>query len=180
MTDRKLAARYARALLATLPDPEQAATVDAFLGALSSRWDSTREFRDVLLNPAHPRSARKRALAELAAAHGAPAEVGRFLGVLLDNGRLPMLSTIATVFREERETATGVVKATITSARPLTPELRGQAESSIARLTGKRVRLEERIDGSLLGGAVTRVGSMVYDGSLKSQLERLRRRMSQE
>jgi F-type H+-transporting ATPase subunit delta len=119
-------------------------------------------------------------LADLAAAHGVPAEVGRFLGILLDNGRLPLLRTIAAVFREEREAGSGIVKATITSAQPLNPELRLQAERSIARLTGRKVRLEEQVDGSLLGGAVTRVGSMVYDGSLRTQLERLKRRMSQE
>lgn len=180
MTDRKLATRYAKALLASLPDPSRAAETDAFLTAFADHLDGSKALRDVLLNPAHPRSARKKALAELATAHGVPAEVGRFLGILLDNGRLPLLPTIAAVFREEREAGSGIVEATITSARPLTPELRRQAEGSIARLTGKKVRLEEHVDDSLLGGAVTRVGSMVYDGSLKTQLERLRRRMSQE
>lgn len=180
MTDRKLAARYARALLAALPDPERARTADEFLHALGEQVSASRPIRDVLLNPAHPKSARKRALAEVAAQHGAAPEVGRFLGILLDNGRLPLLSTIAAVFREEREAAAGVVQATITTARPLTEELRRSAEASIARLTGKRVRLEQKVDGTLLGGAVTRVGSMVYDGSLKTQLSRLRRRMTQE
>lgn len=180
MTDRKLATRYAKALLASLPDPSRAAETDAFLTAFADHLDGSKALRDVLLNPAHPRSARRRALADLAAVHGVPAEVGRFLGILLDNGRLRLLATIAAVFREEREAGSGIVEATITSARPLTPELRRQAEDSIARLSGKKVRLEEHVDGSLLGGAVTRVGSMLYDGSLKTQLERLRRRMSQE
>lgn len=180
MTDRKLAARYARALLGTLPDSGRAAAADAFLSALADQITSTHELRDVLLNPAYPRSARKRALEELASAHGVASEVGRFLGILLDNGRLLLLPTIAIAFRREREAATGVVEATITTAQPLTPDLRQKAETSIARLTGRRVRLEEQVDGSLLGGAVTRVGSMVYDGSLKTQLARLRRRMSQE
>jgi F-type H+-transporting ATPase subunit delta len=180
MTDRKLATRYAKALLASLPNPSQAAETDDFLGALADHLDASKPLRDVLLNPAHTRSARKKVLADLAAAHGVPAEVGRFLGILLDNGRLPLLRTIAAVFREEREAGSGIVKATITSAQPLNPELRLQAERSIARLTGRKVRLEEQVDGSLLGGAVTRVGSMVYDGSLRTQLERLKRRMSQE
>lgn len=180
MTDRKLAARYARALLATLPDSDRAAAADRFLEALAEQIESTRALRDVLLNPAYPRSARKKALAELASTHGVAPEVGRFLGILLDNGRLLLLPTIASTFRQEREAAAGVVEATITTPQPLTPDLRQKAQAAIARLTGKSVRLEEQVDGSLLGGAVTRVGSMVYDGSLKTQLARLRRRMSQE
>jgi F-type H+-transporting ATPase subunit delta len=180
MTDRKLAARYARALLATLPDTERAATADAFLDALAKQIETTRSLRDVLLNPAYPRSVRKKAMAELAAAHGVAPEVGRFLGILLDNGRLLLLPTIARTFRQEREAAAGIVEATITTPEPLTHDLRQKAEATLARLTGRRVRLEEQVDPSLLGGAVTRVGSMVYDGSLKTQLARLRRRMSQE
>ncbi len=180
MTDRKLAARYARALLSTLPDPSRAESADAFLAALADRFEADPALRDTLLNPAHPRTTRKAALAKIVEAHGAPPEVGRFLGVVLDNNRLGMLSSIARVFREERESAAGLVPATVTTATPLSDEMTRRTVVSLERLSGKRIRLTPEVDPSILGGAVTRLGSMIYDGSLRTQLDRLRRRMAQE
>lgn len=180
MKDRKLALRYARALLAALPSGSDSAAVDGFLGALGEALAATPELHDALLNPAVPRTARKQILHGLAQGRGLPPQVGHFLSVILDNGRVRSLPAIAAAFREVRESAAGVVPATLTTAAPLSADLERRAAAALERLTGRKVRLETKVDPSLIGGAVTQIGSTLYDGSLRTHLIRLRRNMTQE
>jgi F-type H+-transporting ATPase subunit delta len=180
MKDRKLASRYAGALLSVFPDPAQAEPTDAFLAALADALQETAEFRDVMLDPAFPRSSRKAILTSLAAQRGLPRQVSRFLETLVENNRLGVLAAIATVFHEEREKAMGIVPAEITTAAPLEPELLDRARIALQRMTGRKIRLTSRVEPDLLGGAVTKIGSKVFDGSLRNHLGELRRRMVQE
>ena len=180
MRDRKLASRYAGALLSLLPDPAQAERTDEFLTALGDAMQAAGEFRDVMLDPAFPRSSRKAVLRELAERRGLPREVSNFMGTLVDNNRVGALPVIAQVFHEEREEAIGVVPAEMTTAQPLEDEQRQRARAVLEKLTGRKVRLDCRVEPDLLGGAVTKIGSKVYDGSLRSHLIELRRRMAQE
>jgi len=180
MNDRKLATRYARALLAALPDPTARDRVSAFLGALGETLETSRAIREAFEDPATPRSSRLDALRGLAREQGMPGEVETFLGTVVEHGRIPQLPVIATVFRELHEHEQGVVAATITTARPMDEALRDRARRALEAMTGKKVRLTTEVDADLIGGAVTQVGSMVYDGSLRTQLESLRRRMAQE
>lgn len=180
MKDRKLALRYARALMAALPPGSDAAAVDGFLLSVAESLGASAELRDSLLNPAIPKHARRGVLSTLAAASGMPTQVGQFLGVIVENGRVANLPSIAAAFHEAREAAEGVVAATLTTAAPLDATLLARATASLERLTGRKVRLTATVDPSLLGGAVTQIGSTVYDGSLRTQLSRLRRSMAQE
>jgi F-type H+-transporting ATPase subunit delta len=180
MKDRNLAARYARALLAALPDDRAAESAGDFLSALAEAYVASAEFRDILLNPAVGRTKRKQVLAAIGEAHGVAREVRNFLFTVADHGRLAALPTIAAVFREVRERHIGVVPATVTTAGALAPELQQRLGAALDRLSGRRVRLEMRVDPAVLGGAITQVGSTVYDGSVRTQLSRLRRRMAEE
>jgi F-type H+-transporting ATPase subunit delta len=180
MKDRKLASRYAGALLSVLPDPAQAEATDQFLTALSDAMKESGEFRDVMLDPAFARSSRKAVLRSLVEQQDLPPTVGRFMDTLVDNNRLGALPTVAQVFHEAREEALGIVPAEITTATPLDPPLRERTQATLERLTGSKVRLDCRVQPDLLGGAVTKIGSKVYDGSLRSHLSELRRRMAQE
>lgn len=180
MKDRKLAARYSRALLAALPDADAAAKADAFLTAIASSMQTMPDLRDVFLNPAVSRREKRAVLTSLADAQGMPRQMRAFLLTVADHGRLEALPTIAVVFHEEREAAEGVVPAVVTTAAPLGPELEERTRHALERLTGKKVSLKAEVEPALLGGAVTRIGSMVYDGSLRTQLAKLRRRMSEE
>jgi F-type H+-transporting ATPase subunit delta len=179
MRDRKLATRYARALLATLKAGD-AENVDAFLTALAHAIATSRDFRDVLLNPAVPRAARIKVLVTLAKQHGMPAEVGSFMRVVVNHGRAGSLTEIATAFNEAREEAAGIVPVELQTAAPLPQDLQNRARSILEKLTGKTVRLQFHVDPTRLGGAVARIGSKVYDGSLRTQLDILRRRMAAE
>jgi len=180
MRDRKLATRYARALLGALATPAEQNLADEFLDALASSMRSNAEFRGFLLDPASSAAAKRSLLESLAANRGVPDRVKTFLGLLVDNARLASLPAIAEVFHLERELRQGMVSATMTAAAPLSPEHKARATQVLAKLTGHNVNLTIDVDPGLLGGAVTQVGSVVYDGSLRTQLARLRKTMGEE
>jgi len=175
LKDRKLASRYARALLGALPDDREAEVADGFLQALHRAFAESAKLRDLLLNPAVARSERKAALRRMAEPAGGPARLANFLSIVVDHNRAAALPAIAEVFHEEREARAGVVPAEIVTARPLGEDLRRRAEQALQRMTGRRVRLGMRTEPAILGGAVTRIGSTIYDGSLRTQLSQLRR-----
>lgn len=180
MKNRKLAARYARALLDAAPDPAQAETIDEFLAALAGAMESSRALRDQLLDPGVPRSSRKKALALIAESHGMPAIVKNFFFTVVDHGRTSDLPMIAEVYRELRQGEAGILSATMTTAVALPDDLRQRAREALERRTGRRIELSFDVEPSIIGGAVTRVGSTLYDGSVRTQLRQLRRRMIQE
>ena len=180
MKDRKLAVRYARALFAVYPDPAQNGSLSRFLVSLGESIGGSRELRDRLLDPAVARSKRAAVLTGLAQQVGLPQGVSNFLTTLVDNNRVAALPAIAAVFEEMREQALGIVPAEITTAIPLADDLRQRAETAVQKLTGLQVRLTCKVEPEMIGGAVTRIGSTVYDGSLRTQLQQLRRRMAEE
>lgn len=180
MRDRKLAARYARALLATLSDDRAAKPAEEFLHALVAAMERSPELRDVVLNPAVARTARKAVLTTLADQHNAPRQVRSFLAIVVEHGRTAHLAEIARAFGEAREQAAGIVPVTLETAAPLPSDLVQRARAVLEKLTGRKVRMRVAVEPSHLGGAVARIGSRVYDGSLKTQLGILRRRMAAE
>jgi F-type H+-transporting ATPase subunit delta len=180
MRDRRLALRYARALLSAQPDPTQAESTGRFLSTLAEAMDQSEELRRHLLDPAVSRARRADALRALASAASMPAVVTNFLATLVENNRTAALPAIAEVYQELREASAGIVPAEITTAEPLSPELQTRAREAIRRRTGLEVDLTCTVEPALLGGAVTRIGSTVYDGSLRNQLEQLRRQLTQE
>ncbi len=180
MKDRKLAVRYARALFAAYPEADQNEAISRFLINLGKSIGESRELRDRLLDPAVARSKRTEVLTGLARKAGLPKGVSNFLDTLVNNNRVAALPAIAAVFEEMREEALGIAPAEITTAAPLTDDQRRRAESAVRKLTGRNVRLTCKVEPSMIGGAVTRIGSTVYDGSLRTQLEQLRRAMAEE
>ncbi len=180
MFDKKVAKRYARALLAALRNPQDSENADQLLTALSTALTQSRELRSLFLNPAVSSVAKTKALVALARQAGGSPLVERFLKLVVDNRRIPALPSIAAVFHAERESALGIVPATVTTAAPLSEDMVAKLRSGLERLTGRQVRLNREIDPAILGGAITKIGSTVYDGSLRTQLTDLRRSMVQE
>jgi F-type H+-transporting ATPase subunit delta len=181
MKNRKLASRYAQALLDALAEPPAQEQADRFLTGLAEAMQASTELRDLLLDPAVPRSSRAKALGILAEQQGAPALMMKnFLATVVDHGRTADLPEIAEVFHELREKSLGIVAATLTTAAPIDPSLQSRAQQALESLTGQRVNLEFNVEPSLIGGAVAQVGSQVFDGSLRTQLGRMRRKMVQE
>jgi len=95
----------------------------------------------------------------------------------VDNGRVAQLPAIAIAFHEQRERVQGIIPATLRTATPIGPDLLERVRAALERLTGQKIRLDCSVDPSLLGGAVARIGSTVYDGTLQTQLANLHRRM---
>jgi F-type H+-transporting ATPase subunit delta len=177
MKDRKLAVRYARAMLLAVKSPEMALQVEQFLNALGSAMADSRELRESLLNPALPRPTRIKLLTDLAESYNMPIEVRRFLASVVEHRRIGNLPDIAELFQELREKSQGILTASITSAMPMNDEMTRRTREALEQMTGKKIRLEVKVDRNLIGGAVTRIGSMIYDGSLQTQLNSLRRKM---
>jgi F-type H+-transporting ATPase subunit delta len=180
MKDRKLATRYARALLGALPDAPAQNSADEFLSALREAMRDGEELRGFLLNPAVPQASKVSFFEQLAIAKGTSKSLTRFLSTIVAHGRLANLPSIADVFHDERERAQGSISATLTAAVPMSRELEARAAAALERISGRKINLKVEIDSRLLGGAVARVGSMLYDGSLETQLRRLRRSMGEE
>jgi len=180
MKDRQLAGRYARALLESIPNKDAAEEVDRFLCSLGEALEESREFRDLLYDPAFPRATRESVLRSLAERAGMIVQVANFLSAVVNHNRATSLPSIAKMFHEEREAAMGVVPAEITTAKPLGDDLKERTLRALEQITGRKVRLTSQVDSGILGGAVTKVGSTVYDGSLRTQLAQLRRKMTEE
>ena len=180
MRDRKLASRYARALLSVVREPDRRDVIAGFLRALASAIATQPDLHAAMFDPAVPRSARKAALHGLATAARIPEPAGNFLAVLVDRNRLGALAAIAQTFHEFCESEAGILPAEITTATPLTTDLLDRARVALEKVTGRKIRLVSAVEPALLGGAVTRVGTYVYDGSLRTHLQRLKTHMAQD
>jgi F-type H+-transporting ATPase subunit delta len=129
-------------------------------------------------NPAVPADQKRRLLDAIVQRESIERHVRNLVAVLIDHRRIQFLKQIADQLEKELDARLGIADAQITSARALADAERRTLEAQIAKLTGKKVRAQFGLDSSLLGGAVVRVGSTIYDGSVKGQLERIRQAIS--
>jgi len=138
----------------------------------------TKGLREVWENPAIPTEQKRAVLDGIVARTGISQPVRNFIAVILDKGRMKFLAEIVERFREALNQYMGVADAQITTARDLTTEERTELERHLGRATGKAIRAQYGEDRGLLGGVVARVGSTVFDGSVRGQLERIRRQLA--
>jgi F-type H+-transporting ATPase subunit delta len=106
--------------------------------------------------------------------------IRNFLFVLIDHRRIGSLSEVLHSFELIMDERLGFARAEVSSARELTEAQRAALNAQLTQLTGKKVRMRFAVDESLIGGAVARIGSTVYDGSVRGQLQTLERRLSTE
>jgi F-type H+-transporting ATPase subunit delta len=135
------------------------------------------ELRELLENPSIEMAKKLKVLDAIAARIKMFAQVRNFIAVILEHHRLPELDQILTAYRELADQHSGAVEARITSSRPLNLVDRAQLEAQIAKLAGARVRASYAEDASLLGGAVVEIGSTIYDGSVRAQLQQLKQKL---
>ena len=136
------------------------------------------DLRRVWENPAVPAEQKRKLLDAIVQRDGIDRPVRNLIAVLIDHRRLNFLLRIVEQFEKELDRRMGLADAQISSARELGDAEKHTLESEIAKLTGKRVRAQYGLDPSLLGGAVVRIGSTIYDGSVKGQLERIKEAIS--
>ena len=148
------------------------------LRAIASLLAQSSELRRVWENPAIPAEQKRRVLDVIVERDGISKQVRNLVAVLIDHRRVHFLEPIIAQLEKELDARLGFAEAEITSARLLGDAEKRDFEAQVGKLTGKKVRARYGQDASLLGGAVVRLGSTIYDGSVKGQLERLREEIS--
>jgi F-type H+-transporting ATPase subunit delta len=132
------------------------------------------ELRRVWENPAIPAEQKHSLLDAIAKRDGILKPVRNLVSVVIDHRRLRFLPRITKQVEKELDARLGLVEAEILSIRELADAEKRVLETQLTRVTGKKVRARYGQDASLLGGAVARVGSTIYDGSVKAQLQRIK------
>lgn len=173
-----LAERYALALLGIVDDlrqqePGAADRIAADLEALFRLWREDAGFRAFVADPRLDSAAQRRGAFAIIAKAGIGTEVRNLVGVLIQNRRLGTLPQVASAFGTQLAARRGQQTAHVTTAHPLSATQRTQIVARLTEAGFSGVQLQERVDPSLLGGLVVRIGSRLYDNSIKSKLQRL-------
>jgi len=147
------------------------------LNDFSGTLANSRELREVLMNPSIASDQKLKVLDAIAGRIGMFPQVRNFLAVIMDHQRLGELNEILTEYHAVADEQSNMAEAEITSARPLNDQDRAELEAQVSRLAGGRVRATYHQDATLLGGAVVRIGSTIYDGSIRAQLQQLKHKL---
>jgi F-type H+-transporting ATPase subunit delta len=169
--------RYARALFSIGVDRGTFEQLGKELDAVADLWTASAELRQALENPVFKASEKRAVLQSLLPRVAPTADVQKFVLLLLERRRLPAVASVARAYREMADLHTGRVRAHVTSAQALGPAELERVRQSLARRTGKQVIVETAVDPTLIGGLVARVGDLVLDGSVRTQLGSLRERL---
>lgn len=174
-----IASRYARALVDVVIEQKiDTASAMQQLQDMVAAVSNSQELRMVWESPAIPAAQKRAVLDAIARQSGTLRPIRNFFAVLIDHGRIPMLEQIARQFETELNNQLGFVEADITSSRQLSPDEKQGLESRVERMTGKKVRARYGTNPELLGGAVVRVGSTIYDGTVRGQLQKLKEQLT--
>ena len=174
-----VASTYARAFADVVLDTRlDAARAVGGLRQISALVAESIELRRVWENPAVPAEQKRRLLDAIVQREEIDKPVRNLVAVLVDHHRIPFLSRIVEQLEKELDARLGFAEAQISSARELSAAEKRVLEAQVEKTTGKKVRAQYGLDASLLGGAVVRVGSTIYDGSVKGQLERIKEAIS--
>jgi F-type H+-transporting ATPase subunit delta len=169
----EIARRYARAVFGLSEGAQAHAKLLDEVGTLANEITSSDELRHVLLAPLHPRAERKGVLVELATKLGLSAEVRVTSELLVDENRLQLLPAIRDELQRLVDSEAGRVAARVVSARPLDRAAQEEIRQALARRVGHDVAIEFVVEPELIGGVVARIGDVLLDGSIRTQLERL-------
>jgi F-type H+-transporting ATPase subunit delta len=184
MTNRTAANRYARALLDVAIKEAEPGRVNEIvqqierqLAEFTRLFEQYPELGRVLLNPAIPAPRKRAAVAELTVRGAVTPVLAKLLVLLAQRDRLVLLPDLLAAYRERLLQYLKIVRAEVTTAVALPVERARAVEQRLAGVTGQTVTLETRVDPSIIGGVVARIGSIVYDGSITRQLEKMRQQL---
>ena len=167
---KALAERYASALVDVALEKKQADQVKQELAAFAAMIRESAELHAFLSNPSIARASKHAAIEQLVARMGASRTLRNYLFVIVDQRRAGMLPEIEQAFSALLDARQGITQASVTSAADLTAEERAELDAALAKLTGKKVQAQFSTDPALIGGAVVKIGSTIYDGSVRAQL----------
>lgn len=170
--------RYARSLADVVFEKNLEPDVAGDLRTYAEIFSAVPDLLEVFHTPAMPRDAKERLLNELMARYPVNPITSNFLRILLRHNRIRYFSQILESYLKMTNERKGILSARVTAAAPLSQQEIGRLVERLAGITGKLVDIETRTDADLLGGVVVQLGSTVYDGSIRSRLAEMRRRLS--
>lgn len=176
----KIARSYAEALADAAEAQDMLAAAGDDLRAFATLASESRELTALFASPAVARDDKSKVLEALLERAAPMPLVANLLRVMQRNHRMHIIGDVAEAFDREVDRRSGAVTAEVTSAAPLSDAERQLLETRLAAASGHRVRLTFATDPELIGGVVTRVGSVIYDGSVRTQLDSIRRRLSKQ
>jgi F-type H+-transporting ATPase subunit delta len=168
-----VARRYAAALADVAIERQEEREVQAELDHWASMIEANPQLKEVLANPTVIYDQKRKVLEELISRTRVRETTASFLRVLLKNQRLSQVREVAARFGLTLDERSGVVAANVTTARPISEDLRNALQQTLKEATGKEVRLSFTTDETIIGGLVARIGSTIFDGSVQGHLERL-------
>lgn len=174
-----IAAPYARAFASVVFEAHlNANDIQQQLNDFVAAWRESADLREIFLDPSFPSEQKVAILDKLNARLGMSVQVRNFIAVLIQHNRLDVLDDVLAEYRKEVNRRLGISEVLVTTARPLDANERQGIEQKVAAMTGTQVQATYHEDKSLLGGVVVRVGSTVYDGSVKGRLDRLKEQLA--
>ena len=178
MTNKTAATRYARALLdVTVKEGGDVLRIEQDLAAFAALMTDHPTLQKVLVNPAVPVQRKQAAVADLLGRLNTSPVLAKLIALLAERDRLVLLPDLLASYRERLLEHQNVVRAEITTAVPLGADRATAIQRGLAQLTGRTVTVSTRVDSAIIGGVVARIGSTVYDGSITTQLEKMRRKL---
>ena len=175
-----VAERYAAALADVAVGRKNSETIKRNLAAFVEAFSSVADLRNALESPALNAEVKRKVIAEVAGKMGLDVAVRNFIYLVVDHRRTEILPEMEEAFLSELNERLGIVEAEVTSAHELNDDEKRQLRTVLEQRTGKKVEARFQIDGALLGGAIVRLGSTIYDGSVRDQLKRLREQLETE
>ena len=168
-------ARYASAFADVVTDARlDTAAIDRQFSDFLATWEGSAELRTFFVNPAIPAAQKIGILDTLKAKLGLQKELRNILAVLISNNRIGHVVEVAAAYRRILQQQSGIRPAEIVTARELSADERGALVAELAKVAGAKLDPSFKLDSTILGGAVVRIGSTVYDGSVRGRLDRLK------
>ena len=172
-----VARRYAAALADVVAPRGEAREVQQELSAWVEMARQNPTLQEVFRNPTIPYDQKRGVVRALIERTRVRPTTANFLLVLLQNQRLADLAEVNAALSQELDRRAGVVAAEVTTARPVPPQAQEALRARLSELTASNVRLRFEVDEELIGGVVTRIGSTIYDGSVRGQLQQVKQKM---
>ena len=178
MTNKTAALRYARALLdVAIKEQSGLDRIADDLASFVDLFTKNPALEKVMLNPAVPAPRKRAVMVDLTNRAQAPPILSKLLLLLAERDRLVLLPDLLAAYRDRLLDYQQVVRAEVTTATPIDPDRARAIERGLAGMTGRTVRLGTRTDPSIVGGVVARIGDTIYDGSVTTQLEKMKKRL---
>jgi F-type H+-transporting ATPase subunit delta len=167
--------RYARAFADVVTSAKlDTAAIDRQFDDFLSTWDGSRELAEFFVNPSIANAQKVTVLDKLNAKLGMQKELRNLLAVLINNDRIGHVHDVVVAYRAELQERMGIRQVEIVTARELSEQDRGGFVTGVGKLAGSQIQASFKLDKSILGGTVVRIGSTVYDGSVRGRLARLK------